>query len=132
VTSGVYLPTALPVQSAWSMADWVDKSIRSTPAGADGTATVAVTVPDTDRWQLTHALARCTSTTTTKMRLYLDSVGDDQLRDGTDVGNFNVADWAMGLWVPPGRTLVAQWTGCSTGAVATLTLQANVLRRSGG
>jgi hypothetical protein len=74
---------------------------------------------------------RCTSSTATTMRLYLDYVQDKGLRDGSSAGNFDVADWAMGLMVAPSRSLVAQWAGCSAGAVATLTVQANILRRIG-
>jgi hypothetical protein len=36
----------------------------------------------------------------------------------------------MGLMVPPGRQLLARWTGCNPGDQVFLTLQANILRRS--
>jgi hypothetical protein len=125
------LPTALPSTSSWAVVDWLDRSYVSSPAGADGVATITLDQLATDeRWQLTHMVASCTSTADTQMRLYLDSTADGSLRDGTRVGNFDVADWPQGLWVPPGRSLLARWTGCTAGAVATLTLQASVLRRT--
>jgi hypothetical protein len=133
VTSGIPVPAAVPATSGWAVADWIDRPFNSPAAGADGLATLVLPpVPDTDRWQLTHAVVSCTSTTTTQLRLYLDGVSVAGLRDGTSSGNFNVADWPLGLWVPPGRSLVAQWFGCSAGAVGTLALQATVLRRVGG
>jgi hypothetical protein len=125
-------PFPLPATGGWSVADWLDHSYTSDPAGTSGVAVASVPVlPDNERWQLTHAVISCTSSVGTQLRLYLDDspvVGN--LRDGSASGNFNVADWPMGLWIPPGRSLSARWTGCSVGAVGTLALQATVLRRA--
>jgi hypothetical protein len=125
-------PYALPATSSWAVADWLDHAYVSTPAGADGVAVATVpALPDNERWQLTHAVISCTSTVGTQLRLYLDeSVTTGNLRDGSNSGNFNVADWPMGLWIPPGRSFTARWTGCSAGAVGILALQATILRRS--
>jgi hypothetical protein len=129
----VPLPTTLPVVSGWQLVDWLDRSWSSNPAGGDGIALITLpALADNERWQLTHVVAGCTSTSTTQMRLYLDTVSNAGLRDGTSSGNFDVADWAMGLWVPPGRSLLARWAGCSTGSAATLNLQAAIYRRVGG
>jgi hypothetical protein len=129
----VPLPTTLPVVSGWQLVDWLDRSWTSPAAGSDGVALITLPErPDNERWQLTHVVVGCTSSTATQMRLYLDSVSNAGLRDGTSTGNFDVADWAMGLWIPPGRTLLARWSGCSTGAVGTLNLQATVYRRVDG
>lgn len=125
------VPVTLPSTSAWAVADWLDRSYTSGPAGADGLATITLpTLPDNERWQLSHVVVACTSGTVTKVRLYLDGITGAGLRDGSSSGGFDVADWALGLWVPPGRTLIAQWAGCAAGAVATLNLQATILRRS--
>lgn len=124
------VPSALPATSSWAVADWLDRSY-STAAAAGGVALLTLpAVPDNERWQLTHMVAGCSSTAATSMRLYLDSVSPASFRDGTDRGNFDVADWPMGLWIPPGRQLLAQWTGCSAGAVGTLTVQAVIFRRT--
>jgi hypothetical protein len=126
------LPYALPVTSGWSLVDWLDHAYPSSPAAADGLATLTLPALDyNQRWQLTHALVSCTSTSSTRLRLYVDNVAVPFLRDGSDKGNFDVADWAMGLMIPPGRALIAQWTGCSVGAVGTLALQANIYRLAG-
>lgn len=128
----VPLPSPLPATSGWQTADWLDRSYLSAPAGADGVVLVTVPpLPDNERWQVTHMVCGCTSGTATQMRLYLDDVANGNLRDGTSSGNFDVADWPQGLWIPPGRSLLARWTGCAPGAVATLTLQATILRRVG-
>jgi hypothetical protein len=127
----VPLPSPLSVTSGWQVVDWLDRSYVSDPAGADRAATITLpALADNERWQLTHMLVGCTSTTPTQVRLYLDSAANNNLRDGSSGGNFDVADWPQGLWIPPGRALVARWAGCSAGSVATLTLQATILRRT--
>lgn len=129
----VPVPTTLPSTSGWQVADWLDRSFSSAPAGADGLATITLPqLPSNERWQLTHAVVSCTSTSTTQARHYLDGVAPAALRDGSNSGNFDVGDWPMGLWIPPGRALVTQWSGCSSGAVATLNVQAVILRQTGG
>jgi hypothetical protein len=123
-------PYALPATSAWQLIDWVDNTYNAI-ADATGVALITLpSLPSDTRWQLTHAVAGCASAAQPVMRLYLDSVGNPNLRDGTNTGIFDVADWPMGLMVPPGRSLLARWTGCNVGDQAFLNLQANVLRQS--
>lgn len=125
---GLILPQPLSSTSGWQVNDWIDRSWTSQPASG-GIAEIDLDqLPADTRWVLTHMVVGCTSTSTTSLRLYLDQVANNALRDGTDAGNFNVADWAPGLMIPPSRTLIARWSGCSDGAIATLTLQATVLR----
>ncbi len=126
----VPLPVALPVTSSWGLVDWLDTTFTGT-AGADGSALITLDqLADNVRWQLTHMVASCSTTAQPAMRLYLDQVANNSLRDGTSTGAFDVADWAMGLMVPPARSLLARWTGCNPGDQVFLTLQANILRRS--
>jgi hypothetical protein len=74
-----------------------------------------------------------TSTTATKFRLYAGSIGPSAFRDGSDTGNFDVADWPAGLLFRGSRgSLFGQWVGASTGAVGTVTLQVRVLRQAAG
>ena len=127
----VLLTQPLPTTGGWSMIDWLDASYVSAPAGADGVATITLDPLPTDtRWQLTHMVAFSTSTAAPQMRLYLSNTSPTGLRDGTNTGIFDVADWPMGLMVPPSQSLIAQWTGCNAGDVATLAVQANILRRT--
>jgi len=127
----VLLPQPIPANGGWTLVDWLDASASSTPAGADGIATITLDQLDTaTRWQLTHMVAFCTSSGVPQMRLYLNGVTPGNLRDGTSTGVFDVADWPMGLMVPPSAQLVAQWTGCNPGDVATLTVQGNVYQRT--
>lgn len=126
----VPVPYQLPVTSSWGLVDWLDRTYTGT-ADATGVAEIDLPqLPDNERWQLTHMVAGCASTAATSMRLYLGQVANGTLRDGTASGNFDVADWPMGLMVPPGQVLIARWTGCNPGDAVFLTLQANVLRRS--
>lgn len=125
----VLLPQPLPATGGWELVDWLDASYTSQPA-AGGVATITLDQLDTTtRWQLTHMVAFCSSTSTPQMRLYLSNVSPGGLRDGTNTGVFDVADWPMGLMVPPSQALIAQWTGCNDGDLATLTVQANIYRR---
>jgi hypothetical protein len=128
----VPVPYPLPVTTGWQVADWLDHPYTSAPADAGGVALIELPpLPDYERWQLTHMVVGCTSASDSQLRLYLDSVTNAQLRDGSRTGNFDVADWPQGLWIPPGRSLLARWTSCTPGAVATLTLQATIFRRAG-
>jgi len=126
----VLLPQPLPATGGWQLVDWRDDSYTSPPA-AGGVATITLPQLDSaERWQLTHMVASCAGTAAPAMRLYLGSVQPLNFRDGTASGAFDVADWPMGLMLPPGAQLIAQWTGCNTGDVAALSLQANVYRRT--
>lgn len=123
-------PYSVPAVSGWAVADWLDKPQT---AVADDSGTVTITlgpVPDNQRWQLTHCVAGCESTAVPVLRHYLDDVGDTNLRDGTDDGRFGVSEWPMGLWIPPGRTLLSVWTGADPGARAVLTVQATIYQRT--
>jgi hypothetical protein len=129
--SGFLVPTPVGgTATGWAVVDWLDNSYSSQPAAA-GVATLQL--PQLDpavMWALSHMVCSSTSTSSTQLRLYLDSVGPQRFRDGSDRGNFDVADWpAPGLLVPRGSALVAQWTGCSAGAVGTLTVQGQIMRQ---
>lgn len=126
----VPLPQPLPTVGGWRLSDWIDQSYTSGPASG---GIARIELPQLDyatRWQLTHMVIGCTSTQATALRLYFGSVSNGNLRDGSSAGNFDVADWNPGLMVPPSSVLIAQWTGCTDGAQATLTLQANVYRQA--
>lgn len=127
----VPLPQPLPSTGGWALSDWLDQSYTSAPA-AGGLA--MITLPQlayNERWLLTHMVVGCTSSTSTSLRLYRDNVANPNLRDGSANGNFDVADWSPGLKLPSGASLIAVWSGASDGALATLTLQADVYRLAG-
>jgi hypothetical protein len=128
--SGVTLPTSVSTSSQWQLVDWRRARLSSAPA-VGGVATIDVgQLPDGEMWLLDHMVAQCDSTAATVMRLYEDSPQPLNLLDGSNKGNFDVADWPGGLLVRSSTSLIAQWAGASDGAIATLTLQARVLRRS--
>lgn len=127
----VPLPQPIASSSRWQLFDWIDQQYTSGPA-AGGIAHIELPqLASNERWQLTHMVCSCSSTSATSLRLYLGSATVPNLRDGTDSGNFNVADWPAGLMVPPSSALIAQWSGASDGATGTLTLQASIYRLSG-
>lgn len=125
----IELPRSVSVAAQWQQSDWLDRSYTSLPA-VGGVATIEMPqLGDDELWLVDHMVAQCSSSTATTMRLYVSSAAPGFLRDGTNSGNFDVADWPNGLLVRPSSFLVAQWTGCSNGAVATLTLQVRSMRR---
>lgn len=129
--SSVLLPQPIASSSQWQLVDWVDNSYTSA-AAAGGLATIQLPqLAYNERWQLTHMVIGCSSSATTTLRLYLNTVANGSLRDGSPAGNFDVADWTAGLMIPPSSALIAQWAGCSDGSVATMTLQANLYRLAG-
>lgn len=130
MTAPLQLPVPLATASGWQLYDYREVSLTSLPAGADGTATA--TGPQLDPgvlWLIDHGVADCDSTTTTELRLYSGMVGRRFLLDGTGSGNFSVADWPNGLQLGPSRSLVAVWSGATTGATGVLTLQLRELRQ---
>lgn len=127
----IALPSSISSASSWQVVDWADPSASSSPA-AGGLATITLDpLPATDMWLLDHMVVSCTSSAATVLRLYAGSVGPSYFRDGAQNGNFSVGDWPSGLLIRPATSLVAQWVGCSAGAIGTLTLQARVLRQVG-
>lgn len=124
MTSGVQLPYGLPSAAGWRT---LDEAVQVRLRGAEAGGRIVVEAPQLDgdqRWLVTHSVASTTSTTATRLRYYESTETASQLLDGTDTGNFDVADWpAPGLLVPPGRSLLAVWSGASAGATASLYLQ---------
>ncbi len=83
-----------------------------------------------ERWLIDHMVIHCPGSPASQLRLYDTQVAPRRLLDGSAAGAFDVADWPAGLRIGPSRWLVAQWTGCVDGSVASLTVQARVYRRS--
>lgn len=115
--------------AGWSLVDF--RSYRaSTPAAAGGLASLQLPQLDpTELWIIDHAVVSCTSSTPTSVRWYADTATPAQLLDGSNAGNFDVADWPAGLQLAPGTGLLVVWSGASNGAIGSLALQARVLRR---
>lgn len=124
----IELPQGLPAASGWQLVDWLDRDWTSTPA-ASGVLTIETPqLPDTELWLIDRLVVSCTSTSDTAARIYNSSTA--RLRSGSRAGNFDEADYPGGLLLRPSSWLLAQWTGCSLGAVATLAVQARRLVRT--
>lgn len=128
--TGIILPTATGgTATGWALVDFQIVQ-RTTDPAAGGTATLTLPQLAFDElWLVDHAVVSCTSQTSTTVRWYADTVDPARLLDGSDTGNFDVADWPAGLQLAPGSCLVSVWSGADDGAVGVLTLQARVLRR---
>lgn len=116
--------------SAWVDADRFTRS-ASTKAAAGNTCTATLgPVPEGDLWLIERLVVTCTSSSTTTAILYLDSVSNANIVEGTQSGNLDFADENQPLQVDGARSLVAVWTNASNGAVGTLFAQIRVLRRA--
>lgn len=127
------LPVPQPTAAAgWQVYAYRTVSSQTQPA-AGGVATL--TLPQLDsgvQWLIDHAVVQSTSTSYTKLRLYDSQVSPLALLDGSDSGNFDVADWPNGLTVRPGAQLIAQWSNAHDGSVGTIALQVRELRQVAG
>lgn len=129
--TGFLLPSQIPTATGWVLADYrPEVTIRSQPAAGGQAIAYGEQLGSDYLWLIDHAVTSCTSSTDTALRMYADAP-TGFLLDGTDAGNFQVADWPAGLQLASGRQLCAVWSGASAGAVGTLGLQVRVLRRIG-
>lgn len=125
----VVLPASLPASSGWTLVDFRDVRAQAIVDPA-GVATIELEQLAGDvTWLVDHAVVACASAAGSQMRLYASVVSDRTLLDGTSRGDFDVADWPAGLRVGPVTALIAQWTGATPGATATIALQVRVLRK---
>jgi hypothetical protein len=125
------IPSGSPI-SQWAVTDWGTPNAVTPPAAA-GRALVNFGTLDTGtQWLVDRAVIVCDSTTDTALRLYADEVSTRNLLSGSDRGNFDEAEYPSGLLIRGGSALLAVWTGCSAGAVATIRLQTRVMRQVTG
>jgi hypothetical protein len=128
----VILPRSLPAVTGWQLVNWRDLVKKSAPAPASGIITVELDpVPPDELWLLDRMVVQCTSTKTTTAKVYSGTVDPAALIEATLAGNLNAGDWPGGLLLRSMTSLIVQWTGASTGAVAILTGQARIMRRAG-
>jgi len=128
---GLVLPEFVgTASSAWQLVDFLRLRLRSA-AAAGGVARIDVAqLPDNELWVIDRAVVSSSSTNTTALRLYDSYVDPEFFLSGSGSGNFDEADYPGGLQVPPTASLIAEWTGCSDGAIGRLYLQGRRLQRS--
>lgn len=115
--------------AGWSLVDYRTVRGNTSPA-AGGTAQLTLEqLAGNELWLIDHAVVSCTSSTATSVRWYESSVDPLSLLDGTSSGDFDVADWPVGLLIQPSQSLVVVWSGASDGAIGTLRAQVRILRR---
>jgi hypothetical protein len=75
----------------------------------------------------------CTSSIQTSCRIYAApdarSITGSNLKDGTSTGNFDVADDAAPVFVDSNECFIAQWSGASVGAIGTVAIQYQYVKR---
>lgn len=128
MTSGIYVPQAVPTPAGWVVATYRPRLVLRTPPAAGGTMTAtADQVPGGQMWRIERAVCSSTSSAATALRLY-DAGATDVPCSGTDTGNYDEAEYPNGLLIDQGLQLTAVWTGASDGARGTLRLQVAVMQ----
>jgi hypothetical protein len=104
----------------------LDTSAQATLSAAGlGTATLAP--PAIERWHVTRiAVATNQASTVTTIpvcKIYVNSISDANLYDGTFTGNQDSTD--ADLWLEKGQQLIAQWTGGVAATIGTISIFGN-------
>ena len=94
----------------------------ATPGAAGGLATVTIATVTDPVWLVYRLTISCSSSGVAAFGLYAGAVGAANLRDQTSLGNANSADMSSPLQFTQGQEIIAQWSGCSAGAVGTVNL----------
>lgn len=116
--------------ASWSVVDFVWRTYR-TPNAAAGVAEVSGDqLGIGEMWSIQRAVVSSTSTTPSACWLYDANVDPSSLLSATDSGNYDEAEYPLGLLLGQSRTLLAHWTGISDGAVGTIRLQVAVMRQA--
>lgn len=125
----MWLPTSTAPGAQWQLYDFKQVTLTSEPA-AEGRALVQHgPVPQDELWLIDRMVVSSDSITDTSAGVYVDTVDPGRAIDGTTVGNFDVADLAAPIQLAGGVALVCAWDNAAAGAVGTLRLQYQVLRR---
>jgi hypothetical protein len=133
--SGFLVPQSVPSTQGWTFIGWKDPAVvlTSAPAGVDGFAVATgPQIPPGEQWLIDRAVASCTSSTTTQLRLYDSQQAPAFLLDSTPAGNADVTEYPAGLLLAQSTQLVAAWSSASPGAVGTLRTQIRVYRYAAG
>lgn len=127
---GLNFSTVAPDGAALLVVDYRTVS-ASTPAAAGGTCSVTLEpVPAGMFWLVERITVLCTSTTPTTAYVYEGDPAPGNFRDGTSRGNLDVADESSPILVDSTRYLTVEWTGASAGAVGTVTVQYQLVKRA--
>lgn len=126
----IQLPEGLAAASSWQLTDFLRLRLRSDPA-AGGQATLTGRQLDLNElWLIDHAVCSSDSTTDTLLRLYETVIDPGMYLSGSDSGNFDEADYPGGLQIASSTSLVAVWSGASTGARGLLSVQGRIYRKA--
>jgi hypothetical protein len=93
-----------------------------------GSAELEWTPPQGSFWLVDRAAIRATGATGT-LRIYVGNATDENLVDGSDSGNFDIADNGAPWYVPSGVTLRFVWSGLAAGSVCSARIQYQVAAR---
>lgn len=74
-------------------------------------------------WVIDRMTTETNSAAASQLHVYLDEDGLGNLLDYTGDANQDVAEYASGLYVPPGSSLLFKWSDLTVGAYAAVRLQ---------
>ncbi len=125
----VWLPQETSPGRRWVLHDYRHR-VKSTDPAAAGVAELEYEqVPQDELWLVDRVVVQSTSSAATVAHLYLDTIDDRHVIDGTRVGNFDVADMASPIQLLGSTVLRVRWLGADDGAVGTCRIQLVVLRQ---
>lgn len=81
-------------------------------------------------WLLERITVTTTATGPTRAMVYAGGISPINFLDGTERGNFDVADNASPILVDSNTALTIQWSGVELGAVATARIQYQIVART--
>lgn len=96
---------------------------QSAPAAGGAMEAVFGPVPQGTAWLVERVLVITNSATPTTCFIFLGEARDQNLIEGTNSGNLDVADEASPIMVPGNTELRVRWGGASDGAIGTCRVQ---------
>jgi hypothetical protein len=127
---GLNFTTANPDGAALVVVDYRTVAASSAPAAGGSCSLTLEPVDAGYLWLVQRITVLCTSTTPTTAYVYEGDPAPGNFRDGTSRGNLDVADEASPILVDSTRYLTVVWQGASAGAVGTVTVQYQLVKRS--
>lgn len=125
----MFLPVSTASARDWQLVDFQQRALVSEPAAAGVCRVQHGPVPQDELWLVDRMVVSTDSTTATTASLYVDAIDPARMIDGSQSGNFDVADLAAAIQLAGGTILLCEWTRATAGARGTLRLQYQLLRK---
>lgn len=128
--AGTVLPVSVGAVGGWQWVDFLNLRVMSQPATGGRAWIDCGQLDPAELWLIDHAVVACGGESAASVRWYEDAEDPLRLLDGSDAGNFGVAEWPSGLQIRPSTSLLVVWSNVDDGAVGSLALQGRKMRRA--